>query len=66
LLKKTHLGVHWLRQTRANALLREFNSFKFKDRESVDEFGIHITDVTNQLTILDNGYIEPEIIHKFL
>ena len=50
MLKKTHLGIHWLRQTRANALLREFNSFKFKDRESVDEFGIHITDVTNQLT----------------
>jgi hypothetical protein len=26
----------------------------------------HVTDLANQLEVLDNGYTESEIVHKFL
>ncbi|XP_066377809.1 uncharacterized protein [Miscanthus floridulus] len=65
-LKKTHLGVDRVRLAKANTLRREFDSLKFKDGESVDDFGIRITDLANQLEVLNNGYTEPEIVRKFL
>ncbi|XP_066387635.1 uncharacterized protein [Miscanthus floridulus] len=65
-LKKTHLGVDRVRLAKANTLRREFDSLKFKDGESVDDFSIRITDLANQLVVLDNGYTEPEIMRKFL
>ncbi|KAG8070785.1 hypothetical protein GUJ93_ZPchr0006g43514 [Zizania palustris] len=65
-LKKTHLGADRVRQARANTLRREFDSLKFKDGESVDDFGVRITDLANQLKVLDSGYTEPEIVRKFL
>lgn len=38
-LKKTHLGVDRVRQAKTNTLQREFNSLRFKDGESIDNFG---------------------------
>jgi hypothetical protein len=61
-LKKMHLGVDQVHQAKANTLLREFDSLKFKDGESMDDFSIRITDLTNQLEVLNNGYTEPEIM----
>ena len=45
--KKTHLGVDRVHLAKANMLQREFNSLKFKDGESIDDFGICITNLAN-------------------
>lgn len=65
-LKKTHLGVDRVRQARANTLRRAFEDIKFKDGESVDDFGVRIRDLANQLEVLDAGYTEAEQVRKFL
>jgi hypothetical protein len=65
-LKKTHVGVDGVRQAMANTLRHEFDSLKFKDGESIDDFGVRITDLANQLEVLDSGYMMPEILWKFL
>jgi hypothetical protein len=65
-LKKMHLGVDRVRQARANTLRRQFQDLKFKDGETVDEFGVRISDLANQLEVLDATYLEPEFIRKFL
>lgn len=65
-LKKMHLGVDRVRQARANTMRHEFDTLKFKDGETVDDFGVCICDLANQPEVLDAGYMEPEIVRKFL
>ncbi|CAD6273025.1 unnamed protein product [Miscanthus lutarioriparius] len=61
-LKKTHLGVDRMSQARANMIHRESNTLQFKNAELMDDFGARITDLANQLQVLNVGYMEPEII----
>ena len=35
-------------------------------RGAIDDFDVHITNLANQLEVLDNVYTEPEIMWKFL
>ena len=65
-LKMQHLGVDRVRQAKANTLRREFDSLRFKDGESVDDFGVRITDLASRCEVLGEGYSEPEIVRKFL
>jgi 4-aminobutyrate aminotransferase-like enzyme len=61
-LKKTHLDVDRVSQARANMPRQEFDTLQFKDAELVDDFGARITDLANQLEVLNTGYMEPEIV----
>ena len=65
-LKKMHLDVDRVCLVKENTLQRKFNSLKFKDGESIDDFGIRITNLDNQLKVLNNGCTELEIVCKFL
>jgi hypothetical protein len=38
---------------KVNTLRREFDSLRFEDSESIDDFGMHIIDLVNQLEVLN-------------
>jgi hypothetical protein len=65
-LKQRNIGVDRVRKAKASTLRREFDSLKFRDGESVDEFGTRITQLTNRLAVLGDDYTEEEIVRKFL
>lgn len=65
-LKKMHLGVDRVREAKVNTLRRQFQELKFKEGETVDEFGVRISDLANQLEVLDAAYSEPDLVRKFL
>lgn len=61
-----HVGVERVRKAKANTLRREFDGLKFRDGETVDEFGVRINRIAHQLTVLNNACAEEEIVRKFL
>ncbi|WVZ88673.1 LOW QUALITY PROTEIN: hypothetical protein U9M48_035165 [Paspalum notatum var. saurae] len=61
-LKLMNVGVERVRKAKASTLRREFDSLKFKDGETVDDFGIRINRIANQLAVLGGGLQEEEII----
>ena len=65
-IRRIHVGIERVRKAKANTLRREFDSLKFRDRETVDDFDIRINGLANQLTVLGSGYTEEEIVWKFL
>ncbi|WVZ59800.1 LOW QUALITY PROTEIN: hypothetical protein U9M48_009898 [Paspalum notatum var. saurae] len=65
-IKLMNVGVERVRKAKASTLRREFDSLKFKDGETVDDFGIRINRIANQLAVLGGGLKEEEIVRKFL
>jgi hypothetical protein len=60
-----NVGVDWVRKAKASTLNREFDSLAFLDGESIDDFGVHIGRITDQLAVLGFEYKE-EIVRRFL
>jgi hypothetical protein len=54
-LKLMNVGVERVWKAKASTLRREFDSLKFKDGETVDDFGIRINRIANQLAVLGGG-----------
>lgn len=46
--------------------MREFDSLSFKDDDSVEDFGMCITNLVNQPDVLNVGYQELKIVREFL
>ncbi|WVZ87318.1 hypothetical protein U9M48_033973 [Paspalum notatum var. saurae] len=66
-IKLMNVGVERVRKAKASTLRREFDSLKFKDGETVYDFGIRINRIANQLVVLEGGLKDPkEIVRKFL
>ena len=65
-LQLRNVGADRVRKARASTLRREFDALKFRDGETVDEFGVRICRLSTQLATLGNGYTEEEIVRKFL
>ncbi|WVZ94772.1 hypothetical protein U9M48_040631 [Paspalum notatum var. saurae] len=65
-IKLMNVGVERVRKAKASTLRREFDSLKFKDGKTVDDFGIRINRIANQLAVLGGGLKEEEIVRKFL
>lgn len=61
-----NVGVERVSKAKANTLCREFESLKFRDRETVDDFGIRINNIADQLAVLGSGCTEEELVRKFL
>jgi hypothetical protein len=61
-----NVGVDRVRKAKVNSLKHEFDSLMFNDGESVDDFGVRIGRITNQLAVLGCEYKEEEIVHWFL
>lgn len=65
-IRQMHVGVERVHKAKANTLRREFDSLKFRDRETIDNFAIRIHNIDNQLAILGSGCMEKELVRKFL
>ncbi|KAJ1282550.1 hypothetical protein BS78_03G060800 [Paspalum vaginatum] len=65
-IKVMNVGVERVRKAKAGTLRRDFDALKFRDGESVDDFGIRINHLVNQLAVLGDGIREEEVVRKFL
>jgi hypothetical protein len=65
-IKVMNVGVERVRKAKASILRREFDSLKFHDGETVDDFGIRISRIVTQLTVLGDGIQEEQVVRKFL
>ncbi|WVZ80484.1 hypothetical protein U9M48_027954 [Paspalum notatum var. saurae] len=65
-IKVMNVGVERVRKAKAGMLRWEFDSLKFRDRETVDDFGIRIGRIVTQLTVLGDAIKEEQVVHKFL
>ncbi|WVZ61596.1 hypothetical protein U9M48_011448 [Paspalum notatum var. saurae] len=61
-----NVGVKRVRKAKAGMLRREFDSLKFHDGETVDDFGIRIGRIVTQLTVLGDAIKEEQVVRKFL
>ena len=61
-----NIGADRVRKAKASKLQREFDVLKFRDGETVDDFGIRINRIANQLAVLGDGVKEEEVVRKFL
>jgi uncharacterized membrane protein YgcG len=60
-----NVGVDRVKKAKASSLKHEFDVLTFLDDESVDDFGVRIGRITNQLAVLGCEY-EEEIVQQFL
>ncbi|WVZ91483.1 hypothetical protein U9M48_037649 [Paspalum notatum var. saurae] len=65
-IKVMNVDVERVRKAKAGTLRRDFDALKFRDGESVDDFGIRINRLVNQLAVLGDGIKEEEVVRKFL
>jgi hypothetical protein len=60
-----NVGMDRVRKAKASSLKHEFDVLTFLNDESVDDFGVRIGRITNQLVVLGCEY-EEEIVRQFL
>ncbi|WVZ49440.1 hypothetical protein U9M48_000802, partial [Paspalum notatum var. saurae] len=65
-IKVMNIGVERVRKAKAATLQREFDSLKFRDGETVDDFGIRVGRIVTQLTVLGDPIKEEQVVRKFL
>jgi hypothetical protein len=61
-----NVGIDRVWKAKTSSLKHEFDSLTFNDGESVDDFGVHIGRIMNQLVVLGCEYKEEEIMRWFL
>jgi hypothetical protein len=61
-----NVSVDRVRKAKASTLKRKFDSLMFEAGESIDDFGTHLSRITNQLAVLGFEYKEEEIVRRFL
>jgi hypothetical protein len=66
MLRVRNIGVDRVRKAKASTLKQDFDTLKFNDGESVDDFSARIGQITGELVVLDNEYTEEEVVCKFL
>jgi hypothetical protein len=65
-VKLMRMGVNRARTATAQRLRKEFEQIAFKDGESLDSFGMRITNLANNLRSLGDDVDEVKIVQKFL
>jgi hypothetical protein len=60
------LGADQVKEVHAQTLMREFENIAFKPGESIDEFGMRISNMAAELRTLGEDVQEPRVIKKFL
>jgi hypothetical protein len=61
-----NIGVKRVHKERASMLRREFDTLKFEDAETIDDFGVCINSLITQLAVLGTDYTDEEILRRFL
>jgi hypothetical protein len=61
-----NVGFDRVRKVKAGSLKREFDLLTFIDGESINDFGMSIGRITNQLIVLGFEYEEEVVVRRFL
>jgi hypothetical protein len=65
-VKLMRLGADRVKEVNAKKLLQEFENIKFKDGESVEDFGMRITNLVGNLRALGEIVEDVRVVKKFL
>jgi hypothetical protein len=65
-VKMMRLGADQVKEVNAQKLLQEFENIKFKDGESVEDFGMHISNLVENLRALSEVVEDIRVVKKFL
>jgi hypothetical protein len=65
-VKLMRLGVDRVKEVNAQKFLQEFENIKFKDGESVEDFGMRITNLVGNLRALGEIVEDVRVVKKFL
>jgi hypothetical protein len=60
-----NVGVERVRKVKKGTLKHEFDSLMFEADESIDDFGMHLSQITNELAVRSFEYREEEIVRQF-
>ena len=66
LLKVTREGTNQVKQAKIHLLVQQYESFKMKDGETIQEMNSRFTNIVNQLYTLGKTYTQKEQIMKVL
>ena len=65
-LSETYEGTNTIKETKINALLQQYELFKFKSDESVKDAFNRFTVITNELASLGKAIGDPDLVRKML
>jgi hypothetical protein len=65
-IRTMYVGVERVRKAKANTLRREFDTLKFCDRETLDDFHVRLNKIALELAVLNDGCTEEELVRKLL
>ena len=65
-VKLMRVGADRVKEVNAQRLLKEFENIQFKEGESVDDFGMRITNLVGNLKILGEKIEDVRVVKKFL
>ena len=65
-VKLMRIDVDRVKEVNAQKLLQEFENIKFKDGESVEDFGMRITNLVGNLRALGEIVEDVRVVKKFL
>ncbi|CAH9116043.1 unnamed protein product [Cuscuta europaea] len=65
-IKTQRMGVDRVREANAQRLQMEFESIRFKDGETVDDFSMRITSLVNNMQVPGDTVEEKRVVKKFL
>ncbi|KAK2986253.1 hypothetical protein RJ640_021822 [Escallonia rubra] len=66
LLEVTHKGTNQVKETKINMLVQQYEAFKMKEHESINEMYSRFTLIINGLKLLGKTYPEKEVVRKVL
>ena len=65
-VKLMRLGADRVKEVNAQKLMEDFENIKFKEGESIEDFGMRITNLVGELRILGETVDDSRVIKKFL
>jgi hypothetical protein len=65
-VKTMRIGADRVKEVNAQRLLKEFENIAFKDGESIDDFGMRITNLVGNLKTLGENIEDVRVVKKFL
>jgi hypothetical protein len=65
-IKTIHVGAERVRKSKAQLLHKEYDHRRFKQGETIDDFGMRLQDLVHQLEVLGDPVDDKMVILKFL
>jgi hypothetical protein len=64
-VKMMRIGADRVKEVNAQRLLQEFENIKFKDGETVEDFGMRLTNLVGNLRVLGEQVEDARVVKKF-